>query len=94
MKVRLHFIPGSLASYFGLSVISLVELPDGAKYKDLVDFLKGRFEEASKSSNQFRGMAFPDSFMVLSDGGPISERLNEEINPQEEITIVMIADGG
>lgn len=94
MKIRLRFIPSLIASYFGLEEISSIELPEGAKYRDLMSALEKRFEEASNGSGRAEGRALPDSFVILSNGEPITSKLDDPVNPEEEISIVVMVSGG
>ena len=94
MKIRLRFIPGLIASYFGLEETSSLELPEGARYKDLMSALEKRFEEASNGSGHAEGRTLPDSFVILSNGEPITSKLNDPVNPEEEISVVVMVSGG
>lgn len=94
MRVKLRFIPGLIASYFGLDEVSSLELPENAKYEDLMKALEKRFEEASNGSGHGEGRSLPDSFVILSNGEPITSKLNRPVNPGEEISVVVMVSGG
>lgn len=94
MRVKLRFIPGLIASYFGLEERSSLELPEGAKYRDLMRVLEKRFEEASDGSGRAEGRSLPDSFVILSSGEPITSKLDAPVKPEEEISVVVMVSGG
>ena len=94
MKVKLRFIPGLISNYFSLEGSSSLKLHEGARYKDFMSALEKRFEEASSGSGYAEGRALPGSFVILSNGEPITSKLNKPVNPEEEISVVVMVSGG
>ncbi|MCX8187488.1 MAG: hypothetical protein N3F65_02625 [Nitrososphaeria archaeon] len=94
MRIKLRFIPKAVADYFGLKEISSLELRDDAKYRDLVNVLEKKFEEASGILGDSDVKAFPESFIILSNGESVMVKLNEPVKPEEEISVIVMAMGG
>lgn len=94
MKVKLRFIPKTVANYFDMNENSYLEVPEGSRYRDLVSHLEKRFRETSRKLGHAGDQAFPDSFIILSDGESVAFKLDEPVRPGEEISIIMMAVGG
>jgi len=95
VKVRVKFIPTTVAEYFDSKSVEFLELPDGSKYRDLIEVLKKRFEKASgeASKNTSQGSLF-DTFAMICDGMPVLRKLDELIDPDKEVLVVAMALGG
>ena len=90
MRVSLRFIPGSAAKLLGFSSLEVLDLPDRSSYGSLVKLLDERFKASSSSS----GESILDHFMLLIGGEPILKKLDQEIDPREEVKVIMLALGG
>ena len=89
MRVVLRFIPGSAARFFGFNPQEIVDLPDSSRYRDLIKVLEDRFKAMERS-----GESLLEYFVLLVGGEPIARRLEDEIDPNKEVKLVMMAFGG
>jgi len=95
VRVRVRFIPSSVAEYFNSKPMEVLELPDGSKYSDLVEFLRKRYEgtRAGPSRSTSQESLF-EAFAMLCDGMPITRKLDELIDPGKDVLVIAMAFGG
>ena len=88
MRVKVKFVPGRIAEYFhSKGDVELLDLPDGSRYRDLLNCLEERFCGSP-------GESLLDSFTCLCGGVPIPRKLEEPVNPGDEVVVVTLALGG
>ncbi len=88
MKVKIRFVPRGVAEYFhSKQEVELIDLPDGSRYRDLLRFLEERFCGSLEGS-------LLDSFTCLCGGVPIPRKLEEPVDPRDEVLVVTLALGG
>ena len=87
MRVKVRFVPRRVAEYFDSKEVDVIELPEGSRYCDLIEFLERRFRGSPEES-------ILDSFAFICRGVPVLRKLHEPINPGEEILVVTMAIGG
>jgi len=95
MRIRVRFVPRAVAEYFASEAVELLEMPDGSRYRDLVEVLKSRFERASSmGSGKALHESLFDAFTLICDGVSILRKLDELIDPDKEVLVVTMALGG
>jgi len=95
MRIRVRFVPSAVAEYFDSEAVELLELPDGSRYRDLVEVLKNRFREASgRGFGEASQESLFETFTLICDGIPILRKLDELIDPDKEVLVVAMALGG
>jgi len=89
MRVSIRFIPSSAAKLFGFNPQEVLDLPDKSRYVNLVEALSERFKASAGDQESIL-----DYFMLLTGGETILRKLDQEIDPREEVKVVMLALGG
>ncbi len=88
LEVKVRFIPKLFSRYFGMDEIEVLHVPDESTYQKIIDMLEERFREEETMHSLF------DSFIIMANGESVLKKLNEVINPSEEIIVVSLAFGG
>ncbi|MCD6535938.1 MAG: hypothetical protein J7K49_02760 [Thaumarchaeota archaeon] len=88
MKIRVQFLPGILSKYFNMDAVEVLNLPEGCTYSDVMKLLEKKFKSGEM------GRSFLDAFIIMSGGESIIRKLDEEVRPGDDVTVVSIVLGG
>ena len=88
MRVTIRFIPELLSKYFDMGAVETLNLPEGCTYNEIMRLLEEKFKSDDTEYSLL------DAFIIMSGGESIARKLEEQVKPGDDVTVVSIALGG
>jgi len=95
MKAKIRYLSYEIAKRFGsYKKREIIHLPDNSTYGQLLVFLEKRYRKITEQSRYEKNEKVLDSFIFLSDKGPLHRVRDKNIDPNDEILVAYADVGG
>ena len=95
MEVKIRYLTDEIAKSFGANQkVEVVQLPDGAKFNDLLDLFRRKYEQNNPKSGHKIEDDILGMFIFICEGKNLRRVKNELINPEKEVLVGFADTGG